>query len=94
MNFVPYLVSWALLAVTVLALFVWRKTVAIGEDDNLHVTGGASVEKNAAQSAVAQKLELIDRWGKIATVVTIIYGLILGGIYMWMGWVQNRYTGA
>jgi cyanate permease len=94
MNFVPYLVSWALLAVTVLALFIWRKAVAIGEDDNLHVTGGASVEKNAAQSAVAQRLELIDRWGKIATVVTVIYGLILGGIYMWMGWVQNRNPGA
>ena len=94
MNFVPFLVLWGLLAVTVLALFIWRKAVASGEDDNLHVLDGAAVEKSAEQSMVAQKLELIDKWGKIATVVTIVFGLIVGAMYMWASWVQNNRLGA
>jgi len=94
MNFVPFLVLWALLAMTVLALFVWRKTVSSHEDDNLHVMDGASVEKSAAQSVMAHKLDLIDRWGKIVTVVTVLYGVLLAGIYMWLSWLQNGKLGA
>ena len=94
MNFVPFLVLWGLLAVTVLALFVWRRAVASREDDNLHVLDGAAVEKSAEQSMVAQKLDLIDKWGKIMTVITVVYGLILGGLYMYVSWIQNSRVGA
>ena len=93
MNFVPFLVLWGLLAVSVLALFVWRKAIASGEDDNLHVMDGGSVEKSAAQAVMAHKLEIIDRWGKVMTVVTIVYGLVLGGVYAWQSWVQNSRIG-
>jgi hypothetical protein len=94
MNVVPFLVFWGLLGVTVLALFVWRKTVSRREDDNLHIIGGASVRKSAVQTVVAQELDLIDKWGKIATIVTVAYGVILGGLYMWMSWLQNSNSGA
>jgi hypothetical protein len=93
MNFVLFVISWMLLAATVLTLLIWRKVVSSKEDDNLHVVGGASVEKGARQVSVAQKLDFIDRWGKIATVVTVVYGVILGGLYMWMSWVQNTNMG-
>lgn len=93
MNFVPLLVLLGLLAITVLALFVWRKTLASGEDDTLHVLDGASVVKNAHQDVLAHKLDLIDKWGKILTVVTVVYGLIVGGLYAWQSWVQNSRLG-
>jgi hypothetical protein len=93
MNFVPFLVLWALLAVTVLALLVWRKAVSSREDDNLHVLDGAAVEKSAEQIMLAHKLDLIDKWGKIVTVVTVVYGVILGGIYVWMSWIQYSKIG-
>lgn len=93
MNFVPFLILWVLLALAVLTLFIWRKTVASKEDDNLHVLDGSSVEKSAEQVAVAQKLDLIDKWGKIATVVVVVYGVILGGLYVWQSWVQNTSVG-
>jgi len=89
MNFIPLLVLWSLLAVTVLALFVWRKTVATKEDDNLHIMDGSSVEKNALQEVVAQKLDRIDKWGKLVTIVVVVYGLILGGLFAWQGWIQS-----
>jgi hypothetical protein len=93
MNFVPFLVLWVLLALTVLTLFIWRKMVASKEDDNLHVLDGASAAKSADQQVIAQKLDFIDKWGKIVTIVTIVYGVILGGLFVWQSWIQNTSVG-
>jgi hypothetical protein len=93
MSLIPLVILWMVLAVAVLALFLWRKAVARDEDDNLHVLDGASVQKSAVQIAVAQKLELIDKWGKIATVVTVVYGVLLGGLFVYQSWVQNTHIG-
>jgi len=65
MNYLPLLAVWIVLALVVLALFVWRQSVARNEDDSLHVMHGAL----APQTAVAQKLDVIDKWGKILTVI-------------------------
>lgn len=93
MSFVPFVILWILLALTVLTLLIWRKTVSIKEDDNLHVLDGASVVKSAEQIAIAQKLDLIDKWGKIVTIVAVVYGVILGALYVWQSWVQNSNIG-
>jgi hypothetical protein len=93
-NFVPFLTLWVLLALTVMALFIWRKAVSSKEDDTLHVLDAASGEKTAQQAVVAQKLDLIDKWGKIVTVLAVVYGVILGGLYAWQVWVQNSKIGA
>jgi len=82
-NLVPFIVLWALLAVTVAAMIVWRKMVANQEDDSLHVLQGSV----AQQVTVAQKLEVIDKWGKILTVITLVFGLILGAVYIYQNFV-------
>ena len=94
MNFVPLLILWALMGAAVLVLLVWRKAVSLKEDDNLHVLDGESVEKSAEQIALAKKLDLIDRRGKIVTVLTVVYGVILCGVYVWQSWVTNSKIGA
>jgi hypothetical protein len=93
MSLVPFVILWILMGVAVLALFVWRKTVTRNEDDNLHVSDGAAAQKTALQIAVAQKLEVIDKWGKIATVVAVVYGVILGGLFVYQSWIQNSHLG-
>jgi len=92
-TLIPFVVLWILMALAVLALFIWRKSVSSKEDDNLHVSDPAADQKAAEQAAVAQKLNLIDKWGKIVTVVTVVYGVILGGIYVWQSWVSNSSMG-
>ncbi len=85
----PLIALWGLFAISVLALIVWRKTVSRNEDDNLHVLHTEGVPQ---QAAVAQKLELIDKWGKIVTAVTVAFGLLIAGLFVIQTWVQTSTT--
>jgi hypothetical protein len=89
LDFRLLLALWALLAVTVIVLIVWRKSVARNEDDQVHLLQTDHVPQ---QAAVAQKLELIDKWGKIVTAVTIAYGVLIAGLYIYQTWVQTSTT--
>jgi hypothetical protein len=80
---------WALLAVSVIALIVWRKTVARNEDDQLHVMQVAAATQ---QADVAHKLEVIDKWGKIVTAVTVAYGVLIAGLFIYQTWMQTSTT--
>jgi hypothetical protein len=85
-NFLPLLVTWCVLAISVLALFIWRKRVARNEDDQLHLANAAVASQ---QTEVAQKLDLIDKWGKIDTAVTVAYGLLIAALYLYQVWNQG-----
>jgi hypothetical protein len=85
-NLFPFAVLWAVMALVVLALIVIRKRISSGEDDTLHVMeGDASMIPH--QQEIAHKLEVIDRWGKSLTAVTVAFGLILGLLWVYQGWV-------
>ena len=81
MNFsiLPLLVIWTALALVVLALFIWRQTVSNHEDDSLHLTHGVL----AQQTSFAQKLDAIDKWGKILTVIAVVFGLLIAAAFMY-----------
>ena len=68
---------------------VRRRVVASHEDDNLHVLDGGG----ANQTVVAQKLDQIDKWGKLLTVIAVVYGVLLGVAYAYQAWVQTYHTG-
>jgi hypothetical protein len=89
LSLLPLLVLWGVLAVSVLALFVWHKAVGRNEDDTLHVLHADALPQ---QVAVAHKLEVIDRWGKTLTIVTVIYGILIGALFMYQTWVQTSST--
>jgi len=89
LNFVPFLVLWGVLAVGVAVLIVWRKIVDRDEDDTLHVLHSEAVPR---QAAVAQKLETIDKWGKIVTIVTVVFGILIALLFVYQTWVQTSTT--
>ena len=82
-NIVPLVSSWALLAVVVLGLVIYRKMIASNEDDTLHV-----MDQSAAshQNAVAHKLQTIDKWGKVLTAIAFVYGLVVACVYFYNVW--------
>ncbi len=81
-NLLPYAVSWGVLAIIVIGLVVYRRTIASQEDDSLHLEGSGPSE----QVALGHRLESIDRWGKALTVLAVLYGLALAGLYVYQLW--------
>ena len=86
--YVPFLVLWALLALTVIGLIIYRRVVSAGEDDMIHVSDAAG-SVTSHQVSVAHKLDQIDKWGKTLTVVTVVYGIVLAGVYVYQSWVSG-----
>ena len=74
-NLLPYALFWGVLALAVVFLIVYRKTVSSHEDDS-HSPGGRRARRTGGSGA---RLALIDRWGKTLTVVVVLYGVALGG---------------
>jgi ABC-type transport system involved in cytochrome c biogenesis permease subunit len=88
-SLLPFLYPWIALALAVIGLLVRRKVVASHEDDNLHVFDGGG----ANQTVVAHKLDQIDKWGKILTVIALVYGLILAAAFAYQAWIQTSQSG-
>jgi len=86
--YVPFVALWAMLAVAVIGLIVYRRFVSASEDDMIHISD-ASGTVTSQQVTVAQKLDQIDKWGKMLTVVAVAYGVVLAGIYVYQSWMSG-----
>lgn len=81
-NLLPYAFFWGALTITVLGLIFYRRLVSSHEDDSLHLEGNV----RGTQAVLAHRLEWIDRWGKTLTVVAVLYGVALAGVYLFQVW--------
>jgi type VI protein secretion system component VasF len=88
MSLVPYLIVWAVLAAVIVGLLIYRRFLSEAEDDTLHVSDPTG-SITSRQVIMAKKLEVIDRWGKILTVIAVLYGVALLVAYLYLGWVQS-----
>ena len=87
MNLISYIVVWAVLGIIVLVLAVSRMRLAKRDDASLHVlVNEGEAEK---QKDMTKKLGRIDLWGKVLTVVLVLYGIALAGVYMYQAWQQS-----
>jgi len=80
-----FFILWLILGAVVAALAFMRKSIASKEDDTLHL-GGGEAAMVSDQVTIAKKLETVDRWGKLLTIVLIVSGLILAcfyGVHLW-----------
>lgn len=91
-NLLPFAIAWALLGVAVAALALMRRSVSEKEDDSIHL-GGAGAAITNEQMAIAKKLEQIDKWGKLLTIVLVVTGLILAVLYGMQVWDETSRVG-
>ena len=89
-NLMPFFVLWIALALAVLALAAYRKLISTKEDENLHLADGPSA--SVQQEVVAHKLDAIDKWGKLLTVIAVAFGLLLMSIYTYQTWLSSGTT--
>ena len=86
LDLTPFFVFGIVLVAGVITLALWRKVVARQEDDTLHVLEGSAVIHH--QVDVAHKLDAIDKWGKVMTVVAAVYLLVILAIYVYQQWAR------
>jgi hypothetical protein len=84
-SFIVFLSSWGVLALIVLILAAYRSQLGRQEDDQIHMS---SLDAGAVshQAEVAHKIDSIEKWGKMLTVLLVLYGLVLGGWYLRFLW--------
>lgn len=80
-------IVWSALTLFVISLAVIRKFAARNEDDLVHLSGAAD-STISQQYAVANKLDKIDHWGKLLTVVDVAFGFVLFVLTLYITW-QN-----
>jgi hypothetical protein len=85
LNYVIVLVA---MTVVVAILALYRKFVARNEDDLVHLADPTG-QLIANQQKVARSLQLIDRMGIAATIITAVYGVGLLAAYLYFGLNQN-----
>jgi len=89
---IGFVIGWIVFGLVVLALAVYRKSIASKEEDWIHLAAG---EEHATdvQVEVAQRLKVIDRWGIWLTVVLALYGLVIGSIFILHAWEAQKTMG-
>jgi hypothetical protein len=78
----PHLIAWAVLTTLVVFLAIYRKRIGSGADETLHVLD-AEVGAVTDQITVAKKLVVVDRWGKILTILAALYLLGIAAMYIY-----------
>jgi hypothetical protein len=86
MNMIPYIAVWSVCGLAVLALALYRKVLTFhGDDEFVHLAAGEQ-RLIPQQVARAQRLDVIDRWGKGLTVFTFAFGLAIVGVVLFSAW--------
>ena len=88
MNLIPYVIGFGVLVLIVVAIAIYRLSVARHDDETLHL---AESENGlvALQQATGRKLSWADRWGQVLTLITALYGLALLVIYLRGVWIEH-----
>jgi hypothetical protein len=86
---IPMFALWAVVAVAVLVLAVYRMKISNREDDTLHISDGETAVL-AEQKVLATRLTAIDKWGKSLTIVAAVWGAALAGLFVYYSWIQNN----
>ena len=81
----PLLLIWVVLAIVVLGLLLYRLRLTWHEDTSIHFdVAGQSLSNR--QATVSRLVELVDYWGKLLTVITLLYGLAIASAYLIVAW--------
>jgi len=88
LNLTPIVVVWACIAIVTAGLALYRKLITLHEDDYLHVHEGEA-RIVSQQFQIAHKVDSIDRWGKLLTVVTAVLGAAIACVYLYQGYLAS-----
>ena len=80
--------TWIALTAGVIALAIYRKFLARGEFDVLHLSE-VELPLIPHQEEFAHQLEKVDFWGKALTLASVSYGFVLCAVFLYQVWSQG-----
>jgi hypothetical protein len=80
--YLPYIAGWGVLTTVVVILAIYRRRLDLRVDETIHVLD-SQASAIPAQAEMAKKLAVIDRWGKILTVLSVLYLLGIAAAYIY-----------
>jgi hypothetical protein len=84
------LIVGMILTLVVMSLLAWRFMLSKQEDDSVRLVHGTS--NMSRQAMVAHRVEAVDKWGRLLTIVTVVYLIIIGSIYLYRYWIYTSTT--
>ena len=88
MNLTFVVTVWAALGIVTLALAIYRSAFAAHSEEDVVRLGPGEEREIPKQVALAHKMDVIDRWGKILTIVVVVIGLGLAAAYLYQAWLD------
>ena len=90
MNMQLLLGVWAAIFAAYVSVAVMRWNLGKREDDHLHVLD--SEQLISSQTAIAHKLDVLDRWKTALLILTIVSAIAIGALQVWLVWQQSSST--
>ncbi len=78
-DLMPWLIGWGIVTTAVVALALYRATLTLHEVSGVHLSGDPHIPE--VQAATARRLQMVDLYGKVLTVVSTVVILAIAGIY-------------
>jgi hypothetical protein len=86
-NLIGYAIGWAILTLCVVGLALYRKYFSARQEGAPEMFGSDAFIHH--QEDVAHRLDVIDRWGKMLTVVSFVFGIALAVVFLYNAWVMS-----
>ena len=91
MNMQLLLGGWAALLCAYAIVAAMRWNLGRREDDHLHFSDSEQ-QLVVAQSTIAHKLDVLDRWSKTLLTLTIVSAILIGAFYVYREWQATSNT--
>lgn len=88
MNLMLFSAIFVVLIAAIIVVAIYRARLSRKEQETLHVLGTDPAEISHKMT-IAQKLFAVERWMKILTIVAVIYGIGLLGLFLWDAWERS-----
>src|SRR5712691_11836476 len=83
MNLTFVVSIWAVLGIVTLALAIYRGAFAAHREEDVVHLGSGEEREIPKQTALARRMDAIDRWGKTLTIIVVLIGLGLAAAYLY-----------
>ena len=91
-NIIQMTIPWVVLTLIVVVLAIYKKSLDRHMDESLHI--GADEDRLVkAQVAQTRLSTLVEKWGKVLTVVVFLYGLGIVGMIAYHQWQISTTAG-